>query len=173
MNLRTGPSGMYGVSSVFYRGDILTILGKTIGDEWIYIKAHDGRIGWMFPGDVFVHINRSLDAVPILDTPDSFVITGAVYHADGSPAEDINIITTTIVDRKSEQTESHSDKFGTFYAFIPKNIGGTYSVGVGGIPCIKKGERFDCRIADGAIRPNPVELTLPQMEPIVFHLQMK
>jgi uncharacterized protein YgiM (DUF1202 family) len=62
LNVRYGPSIGYGVFAVVYRGQVVTLVGRSVYGTWAQVRIPSGALGW-------VNANYLLSDVPYNSLP--------------------------------------------------------------------------------------------------------
>lgn len=62
-NLRAGPATLFNVLGVMHQGDPLQVMGRNRIGDWLHVKTHDGKTGWVATS--LVRLNISLDTIQV------------------------------------------------------------------------------------------------------------
>ena len=158
VNLRTQPGTLFPVSRVMSQGTRLQVLGLSPGGEWVYILNDEGINGWVdenfvdeFPAEQF----------PSVEPGDIQRISGRVIDANGLPISGIGFAIEQTTASKSLRTDSVTDAFGTFYAYLPKNLSGLWTISYISISANSNAMTPDCLANPSACgRPEPISVTI-------------
>lgn len=63
LNVRYGPGTGYGAFTVIYRGQIVTLLGRTAYNSWVEVRLSTGAIGWVNSNYLLSPV--SIDSLPV------------------------------------------------------------------------------------------------------------
>lgn len=61
-NVRTGPGGQYDVIAILYQSQAVSLIGRSSGSNWLYVRLGNGQEGWIKTTSVQAN-------VPIADLP--------------------------------------------------------------------------------------------------------
>jgi len=125
VNLRIQPGTLFQVSRVMAQGTRLQVLGISPGGEWAYVQNDEGINGWV--GISFVD-EFPLEQFPIVEPRDGQFVSGLVLDSNGLPVSGIGFAVEQTSASKSLRTDSVTDAFGVFYAYLPKNLSGVWTV---------------------------------------------
>lgn len=163
VNLRTLPGMLFPVSRVMAEGTKLQIMGLAPGDEWAYVVNEEGIAGWV---DI-----RFIDQIsaPVLERivpPDLQVIRGTVHDANGA---EINGIVFALT-QGSLRADAMTDVNGVFYAYLPFDASGTWTVSFLAIHVSSKAMDNACLIDHvcGTTDPVSMEIVLPDDDMVQF-----
>ena len=161
VNLRIQPGTLFQVSRVMAQGTRLQVLGLSPGQEWVYVQNDEGINGWV--GISFVDA-FPLEQFPIVEPRDGQLISGRVLDSNGLPISGIGFAIEQTTASKSLRTDSVTDASGTFYAYLPKNLSGVWTVSYISISSTSSAMTPDCLAninACGQPQPNSIQVTLP------------
>jgi uncharacterized protein YgiM (DUF1202 family) len=63
-NVRTGPGGQYDVVAILYQGQAVSLLGRSSGSDWLYVRLGNGQEGWV--QTTSVQINVPIANLPVI-----------------------------------------------------------------------------------------------------------
>ena len=168
VNLRTQPGTLFPVSRVMSQGTRLQVLGFSPGGEWVYILNDEGINGWVDKN--FVD-EFPVEQFPSVEPGDIQRISGRVVDANGLPIRGIGFAIEQTTASKSLRTDSVTDAFGTFYAYLPKNLSGMWTISYISISSTSNAMTPECLADTNACgRPEPISVTvtLPVNTPLNF-----
>jgi len=158
VNLRIQPGTLFQVSRVMAQGTRLQVLGLSPGQEWVYVQNDEGINGWV--GISFVDA-FPLEQFPIVEPRDGQLISGRVLDSNGLPISGIGFAIEQTTASKSLRTDSVTDVFGTFYAYLPKNLSGAWTVSYISISSTSNAMTPECLANTSACgQPQPVSMTI-------------
>ncbi len=158
VNLRTQPGTLFQVSRVMAQGTRLQVLGLSPGAEWVYVQNDEGINGWV--GISFVDV-FPLEQFSFVEPRDSQLISGRVLDSSGLPISGIGFAIEQTAASKSLRTDSVTDSFGTFYAYLPKNLSGAWTVSYISISSTSNAMTPDCLAnASACGQPQPISITI-------------
>lgn len=168
VNLRVQPGTLFQVSRVMAQGTRLQVLGLSPGGEWVYVLNDEGINGWV--GISFVDV-FPVEQFPFVEPGDVQRISGRVIDSNGLPINGIGFAVEQTTASKSLRTDSVTDAFGTFYAYLPKSLSGVWTVSYISISSTSNAMTPDCLAAASACgKPEPISVTvtLPANTPLNF-----
>ncbi len=168
VNLRTNPGTLFAVSRVMPEGTRLQVLGLSPGQEWVSVLNDEGINGWVqrwlleeFPTGEF----------PILEPGNVVEITGRVLDENGLPVSGIGYAILGQSGSKSLRTDAVTDATGTFYAYLPLSVSGTWTVSHISVSCTSNTMDSNCNCLNnkcGTSYPLSQPITLPLNETVTF-----
>jgi hypothetical protein len=158
VNLRIQPGTLFPVSRVMSQGTRLQVFGISPGGEWVYILNDEGINGWVdknfvdeFPTEQF----------PSVEPGDVQRISGRVVDLNGIPISGIGFAIEQTTVSKSLRTDATTDAFGNFYAYLPKNFSGNWTVSYISISSTSNAMTPECLANTSACgEPEPVSVTV-------------
>lgn len=63
LHVRYGPGIVYYPLAIVYRGDTVTLLGRSANADWVQVRLADGRVGWA--SSYYLHPTVSFHTLPI------------------------------------------------------------------------------------------------------------
>jgi sulfatase modifying factor 1 len=69
VELREGPSSVYGVVGTYGQGTELVVLGRSSGKQWLKVSAPDAKLGWMRVE--YLQVNVAIDSLEVGSAPPS------------------------------------------------------------------------------------------------------
>jgi hypothetical protein len=169
LNLRGGPSLIHNIISQYQKGEIVTLIARAPGSEWVKILAKNKKTGWM--SVTHLTLKQDINLLPVFEINESLVIKGKVVDVNGNGIPGIQVAVTRLggVDRVRVDGISLSD--GTFFAYAPVEYQGPWLASVVGVGCESPIVDANCRYA-GVFQPTGgVNLTLPAAEDVVITYQ--
>lgn len=158
VNLRTQPGTLFPVSRVMPQGTRLQVLGLSPGGEWIYILNDEGINGWVDKN--FVD-EFPVEQFPSVEPGDIQRISGRVVDINGIPISGIGFALEQTTASKSLRTDSVTDAFGTFYAYLPKSFSGVWTVSYISISSTSNVMTPECLANTSACgQPEPISVTV-------------
>ena len=158
VNLRVQPGMLFQVSRVLAQNTRLRLLGQAPGGEWLYVRNDESVSGWVNIN--VVKIGYDGPPAPIVEPTDVILVTGKVVTSLGSPVSGVGFAIT----QGSRRTDASTDETGQFYAYLPRNMSGTWQVGYVSIACTSNTMDANCNCISGLCgkaNPENISITLP------------
>jgi hypothetical protein len=183
--LRSGPSEIYSQLGSYQKDSVISVLGLSLGNDWVEVEGPDGQKGWMakrflaiggnwvevvspegqqiveFDGDIYTLPVRGLGDIPGLK------IVGQVLDTNDQPIDGMDVAVSPQGDFDI-RTDVYSDTTGFFYIYLPENSSGIWNVQIVGILCTSRIMDADCNIQGYEGLYTYENVTLPQAETIFF-----
>lgn len=169
LNLRGGPSLIHNIISQYQKGEIVTLIARAPGNEWVKILAKNQKTGWM----LFAHLTlkQDINLLPVFEINESLVVKGKVVDANGNGIPGIQVAVTRLGGADRVRVDGITLPDGTFFAYAPVEYQGTWLASVLGVGCESPIVDTNCRYA-GVFQPaGGVNLTLPATEDVVITYQ--
>jgi uncharacterized protein YraI len=165
VNLRVNPGTLFQVSRVLPKNTRLRLLGQAPGGEWLNVRSDEGIVGW-------VNLNVVLIAYdgpppPVVEPTDVILIIGSVETELSTPVSGIGFA----IMQGSRRTDAMTDETGRFYAYLPTNMSGVWTVGYVSISCKSNTMDAGCNCINnkcGAADPVSLFVELPQEKDLKF-----
>lgn len=166
LNMRAGPSMLHNIISQYQKGEVVSVLARAPGNEWVKVLTKDNKTGWMYA--VHLVFRQNLDLVPVVPINESLVVKGKVVDASGNGIPGIQVAVTRVGGAQRVRVDGKSLSDGTFFAYAPVEYQGTWLASVIGVDCKSPIVDTNCRYA-GVFEPTAgINLTLPMKDDIVF-----
>ncbi|MBA4421211.1 MAG: hypothetical protein C0391_08690 [Anaerolinea sp.] len=166
LNLRGGPSMLHNIISQYKKGDVVQLLARAPGNEWVKVLGKDNKIGWMYI--THLTVTQAMEKLPIFVINESLVIKGQVVDASGNGLPGIQVEVTRMGGAQRVRVTGISMADGTFYAYAPIEYQGTWLAAIIGVDCKSPIVDANCRYAGAFYPTEGVNLTLPAIEDIVI-----
>jgi hypothetical protein len=167
--LRANPGPLFEAKTTLPNASRLLVLGRSPGGEWLLVQTPLERMGWVF--GQFVTSEGDLNLVPFVQPADMQIVRGRVLDEDGKPVLGIQFAVVQAKAGSPPRIDAITDESGTFYAFLPANITGTWEVSFTSIACTSPLMDKDCKCLNGICggpTPASISVTLPLEQPIEF-----
>jgi hypothetical protein len=170
LKLRIGPGYLFDALRLLEGDAVLTVMGKSPGGEWIKVTAADGTQGWVFAKLVKSSVN--LQAIPVIEPQGILVIKGRVTDIVGTPIRGVGFEVKQ--GDGAETNVATSDASGEFYAFMPIDASGEWTVTQNAIACEESNVYTDSNCTTlkagytGMVEPQSQKVTLPQSGELAF-----
>jgi len=159
LNLRGGPSLLHNIISQYHRGDVVRLLGRAPGNEWVKAVGADNRIGWL--AVTHLALPQDVTDLPLLLISESLVARGRVVDDTGSGIAGIQVALTRMGGADRVRIQGTTGEDGIFYAYAPIEYQGKWLASVVGIGCSSRIVDANCRYG-GAFYPlEGTDLELP------------
>ncbi len=165
VNLRTNPGLLFTVSRVLLQNTRLRLLGQAPGGEWLSVMNDEGISGWVNSNVVLAAYDGP--PAPVIEPSNVMLITGMITTEKGTPVSGIGFA----VIQGSRRTDAKTDDTGHFYAYLPSNMSGVWTVGYVSIACTSNTMDENCNCKSGycgSPYPESVFVELPQSELLSF-----
>lgn len=167
--VRAGPGATFPtITKVHPHTDVL-VLGKSVGDEWLYVQLRQGGEGWTFAR--WIQIYGEPMPIPVIQPANSQMIIGRVVDESGQPVNGVRISIFRFVEDYGIGTGGTTDRHGFLYAFMPLEASGEWLVGYDSLDCNSNKMPPKCACAQrkcGQPYPQTTTVTLPQTSPLLF-----
>lgn len=165
VNLRIQPGMLFQVSRVMPKNTKLKLLGQSPGGQWLNVMNDESIVGWVNVN--VVSISYEVPPPPVIQPTDVILITGTVTTELGTPVSGIGFA----VEKGARRTDAVSDESGQFYAYLPRNMSGTWTVSYASVSCKSNTMDQNCNCINnscGTANPTSATVILPQREPLNF-----
>ena len=165
VNLRTNPGTLFQVSRVMPQNTRLLLLGQSPGGEWFKVMNDEGIAGWV---NMNV-LSKLLEGAPppLIDPDGAILVTGTIMTELGTPVSGIGFA----ISQGSRSINAITDKGGVFFAFLPSNMSGVWTVAQVAVSCTSNTMDVNCNCINnycGTAHPASATVELPQREPLNF-----
>ena len=165
LNMRNGPGKVFSIRSTYNTDVVLWVYAKEPGDNWLFVRYFPDIFGWVDAS--FVTSVPDLTQIPALIPSNTFVIRGRVLDQSGNPAQYIQFAVTQGSGTAALRTDAETNANGLFYAYLPDNQSGTWTVGYTGYGCGPNSGSTCNR--SGTLFPETTTVTLPPSDtPLEF-----
>lgn len=164
-NLRTNPGLLFQVSRVLPQNTRLQLLGQSPGGEWLNVRNDEGIVGWV--SHWIVNMEYQGAPLPIIEPEGVILVTGMVVTELDTPVSGIGF---SLI-QGSRRTDAVTDREGRFYAFLPTNMSGTWTVKYVSVACTSNTMDANCNCISnycGTAHPESTAIRLPQSESLNF-----
>ncbi|MCL4559423.1 MAG: SH3 domain-containing protein [Chloroflexi bacterium] len=168
-NVRANPGYLFQVVLNVLKGTSFTVLGQSPGGEWIYVETASGSRGWIY-AQLF-EPGVELQAAPVVQPENTQLVKGRVVDGSGNPVSAIQFTLLQGAGEKQLRNDAVTDAQGEFYAFMPADASGEWSVSYTGIGCASNVMDASCNCKEdacGTVNPPQVTVTLPPSETLEF-----
>jgi len=171
LKVRMNPGYLFEAWMMVQQTDTLTVLGKAPGGEWINVQTEGGVEGWVFAELLKSAVN--LEQIPVLEPKDVVLIKGRVLDAAGTPIQGVGFDLKQGAEADASTNPVVTDANGDFYAFLPAETSGTWTITYTAIAC-KSNVWSDstCKTYKagytGSVDPQTLTVSLPQSNPLAF-----
>lgn len=171
LKLRLNPGYLFDALLLLPQDAVLTVQGKAPGGEWIFVKTAEGNEGWVFAE--LIQSSVDLQAVPVIEPKEVALIKGKVTDLLGTSIQGVGFVITPEGADASQSNVAISDASGTFYAFLPVDSTGNWTVTYTAIACKSNVWVLDsCSTYKsgytGVVEPDKQTVSLPQSGELKF-----
>jgi uncharacterized protein YraI len=167
VNLRQGPGTLFVRLGMLAEGTKVTVTGKALGDDWVYIDTGD-RQGWVSAAFTSLYSAGLMPSVPLLKTGDALVIHGQVTDTSGAPLVGVEFAASQgSADANPPDTRAHSLADGSFYLYLPHGSSGAWQVSMTAVDCKSAIVDANCNFL-GAFTPRIADVMVPAENVIGF-----
>lgn len=136
LNLRSGPGTMFDIIGQVYKNNLVKVLGRVPGDDWVQVITADGSTGYMLAD--FLELDSRLTLLPQITIRDSYIVLGKVVDEDGTAINDITVAVYQGDGAQTLRTDAVTDERGIFTAYLPLDSAYTWTVSVVGVGCTSR-----------------------------------
>jgi hypothetical protein len=152
-------------------GGKVTVLGKAPGGEWIRVRTKETVEGWVFWR--LLRATVDVQEAPVVQPQNVLLIQGRVRDANGTPIQGVSFDVVQGDQTVSGTNPVLTDSSGEFFAFLPPNSTGTWTVSQTGIACDSNvWTDASCTAYkngyQGNVDPPSVDVTLPSTGVLEF-----
>jgi SH3-like domain-containing protein len=133
VRLRTGPGYTFPVLRQLAEGSTVIVFGKAPGGEWIRVRTMETIEGWVFWRLLKTTVN--LSEAPVVQPQNVQRIHGRVVDGSGTPIRGVSFDVVQGIQTVSGNNPVLSDPAGEFFAFLPPDSHGIWTVKHSGIAC--------------------------------------
>lgn len=165
VNLRVNPGLLFQVSRVLPQNVRLQLLGQSPGGDWVNVQSDEGIVGWV--SHWVVTTGDQGPPLPVIEPEDVILVTGSVTTELGTPVSGIGFELV----QGSRRTDAITNEEGRFYAYLPTNMSGTWTVKYVSVACTSNTMDVNCNCISnfcGSAHPEGTTVQLPQSEPLNF-----
>ena len=169
VNLRTNPGYLFDIRASLSQGTQGLVLGRSLGDEWMYVRVPSGVEGWVFAQLLESPID--LRDTPTIEPGPAQMVLGWVLTEAGQPVSGIHFAIVKGPGDKAPRTDAITGTDGRFYAFLPLSADGEWNIYYTAIACTSNVMDQDCNCLGGSCGqpyPSDMNIMLPLGEPLYF-----
>jgi hypothetical protein len=169
VNLRTNPGTLFDIRASIPEGMQVLVLGRSLGDEWMYVRLPTTIEGWIFAQ--LLEANIPLTDAPLIEPGPVQTITGLVVDESGQPVSGIQFAIIKGPGDNPPRTDAITGSDGMFYAYLPVSADGSWDIYYTAIACTSNVMDEECNCLSGICgQPYPSDLmiSLPTNEPLYF-----
>jgi hypothetical protein len=169
LNVRANPGYLFDVMASAAKGVELMVLGQAPGGEWIFIQQGSSTRGWVFAQ--LIKPSQDLKGIPVIEPKDVQLVKGKVVDPAGAAVSGIQFTLLQGAGASLQRNDAVTDETGVFYAFMPKDAAGQWTVAYTAVSCTSNtmDENCNCRNAVcGSAHPSETTITLPQAVTLDF-----
>ncbi len=167
--LRTNPGMVFPAIWQMPAGTPLLVLGRSPGSEWLFVKDPNNYTGWVYA--YLVTSAYDLYDVPIRPVQNAVLINGRIVDVNGMPLTDIGFTIFTGAGDDPPQVAVVTDRNGEFFAFLPPDSVGLWTVVYSGYRCESNIVDANCNCKPpfcSTPDPQALDVMLPQTQPLLF-----
>jgi SH3-like domain-containing protein len=167
VRLRVGPGLLFDALRLVFKGDKLTVQGRSPGGEWIWVETTDGTEGWIFRQ--VLQENAALDSAPVKQPEDVELLEANVADSAGVPISGLQFSLT----QGDLRTDAVSDSQGSLYFFLPADTSGDWVISYTAISCDSNAYTDSSCSAykpgySGSVQPDSRPVSLPDETTLTF-----
>jgi hypothetical protein len=169
VNLRTNPGTLFDIRASIPEGMQVLVLGRSLGDEWMYVRLPTSVEGWTFAQ--LLDSAVPLTDAPLLDPGPVQMVTGLVLDKGGKPVSGIHFAIIKGPGDNPPRTDAITGSDGMFYAFLPPGADGAWDLYYTSIACTSNVMDENCEYLGGVSGqpyPSDLKINLPVPEPLYF-----
>ena len=169
VNVRINPGYLFDIRANLPQDTQVVVLGRSLGDEWMYVRLPSGAEGWVFAQ--LLESGVDLHDAPVIEPGPVQVVTGQVLDENGGPISGVQFALIKGLGDRPPRTDAVTGPDGLFYAFLPLNADGEWNIYYTAIACTSNVMDQDCNCLDehcGQPYPSDLNILLPLGEPLYF-----
>lgn len=169
LNVRTNPGYLFPVRMMVQKTTALSVLGRSPGNEWIYVQTPDQIYGWVY-ARLFENEPRLLEA-PLVEPGDVQIVRGQLHDVNGNPINGVQFALVQGTGNQAPRNDAMTDENGNFLAFMPIDSSGTWNVSYVAIACTSVVMDENCNTRGdriGTVNPPSQNIDLPSEEVLTF-----
>jgi uncharacterized protein YgiM (DUF1202 family) len=171
LNLRNNPGLLSPALGELQKNQPVLVVNRAPGGQWFFVRTQNGNEGWVF--GTLLKPDQALLAAPVLIPRGVQMVRGHIKDSQGNPIRGIGFSVTQGSGTKPKTDRALSDPYGDFYAYLPWDASGVWTVSNDSVACdsnVWAGP--DCGTYregySGTVEPNPVTVTLPAPDVLQF-----
>lgn len=133
LKLRLNPGMSFDALLLLQPEENLTVLGTAPGNEWTYVSTDAGVEGWVYTE--LLKSDKDLTQIPIREPQGLVIIQGNVVDASGVGIKGVGFAINQADTPQENASVAVTDANGNFYAYLPNDATGTWSVNYTAISC--------------------------------------
>jgi hypothetical protein len=164
--LRSNPGYLFPQLAVLRKGSVLLAFARSPGSEWLFARTASNTAGWVFVQLVDAG-GSDIHELPAVVPADAQEVRGTVTDLAGVPISGIQFSLVQGAGNNAPRNDALTDATGQFYAFMPQDATGTWTVGYTAVACTSNTMDANCNcIGDHCGKPDPLitNITLPRPE---------
>jgi uncharacterized protein YgiM (DUF1202 family) len=170
-NLRTGPGYLFPVLRVLTQKSSLTLLGRSPGGEWYYLRVTETLKGWVF--GKLLQQDPSLLQAPLIEPEGVKLIHGRVRDGAGTPISGLSFRVVRRAYPNDPANAVVTDSAGEFFSYLPSTAGGVWTVTFTSVACDSNvWKDTGCKSYkdgyQGTLSPLAMDVRLPQTDLMEF-----
>ncbi len=147
------------------QGTSLEVAGRARGGEWLYVANSEGIFGWVsvdYVEDEFVGPPSDF-----IDPQNATLVIGIIHTELGTPVSGIGFA----LEQGKNRMDAITDAEGRFYAYLPSNLSGTWTVSQVSVSCRSNTMDSNCNCKSGfcgGAVPASATITIPTTGDLLF-----
>jgi hypothetical protein len=162
--LRDNPGYLFPPVAVLKQGADLLVVARSPGGEWLFCQTPDHRAGWVF-AQLIDAGSGDVEKAPVIWPSSTQVVVGMLRDRLGVPISGMQFAIVQGAGTRPPRNDAMTDATGTFYAFMPEDAAGTWTVSYTAVSCKSNVMDASCSCISGRCgMPDPmtVDITLPR-----------
>lgn len=143
LNMRSGPGSVFEIVKRITKGSLLWILGRSQGDDWLLARDEANQAGWVSSN--FIYYQGSLQDIPLFLPANALTITGRIVDQNQQPIPGVNLAVMKGNGSENVRTDIYSDSEGNFYAYLPEDTTGPWTLEIVGVLCTSSIMDANCK----------------------------
>lgn len=165
VNVRTNPGYLFPIRGMVQSDTSLKVLGRSPGDEWLYIQTLEGMKGWVYV-QLFNKEARMFEA-PLIEPEDIRTIRGRLLDAAGQPVSGIQFALTQGSGNNGLRNDATTDENGVLRFYMPLNSSGAWMISYVAISCDSNVVDENCN-SSGTVIPSSASFDIQGDNDLVF-----
>jgi hypothetical protein len=167
--LYTNPGDLFPEVAKIPGNTMVLVLGKSIGDEWIYIQLPSGEEGWTFAHWIQIHGGPGF--LPTIQPDNAQLVIGRIVDEKDNPVNGVRMYIFRPMEDYTIGNLVTTDTNGFFYSFMPLDVNGKWLVSYDTLACNSNKMPPKCACPQrkcGQPYPQDATVRLPQKKPLLF-----
>ncbi len=169
LKLRKGPGFMFDTVRTYDIGELVAILMREPGNNWVLVQTADNRSGWMNVN--YLSFTEDMALLPVITVTGVQTIRGRVLRTDMAPATKIGVSIARVIDPGPDfQDQTMTNASGEWYLYLPLELRGDWVIGVNAYSPDSNAVDSSGNLVGGL--PGAQKITLPLQADVSFEFAL-